>query len=158
VEDNKYYTPSIEEFHVGFECEVIDFQGVDDNPYYDWEYRIITDTDLSHDTFLEDYDGFYSLKEAIEEDKIRVKYLDKSDIKSLGFELIKEDDGSVLFKKDHTEYGYTDYTFLQYYIKDNGVDIYHSTSQFDYERTNIFNGTIKNKSELKQVFKMIGVK
>ena len=29
---NKYYTPNIEEFHIGFEYEVEDFNKGDDNP------------------------------------------------------------------------------------------------------------------------------
>lgn len=142
--NNKHYIPEISEFYVGFECEVIDLKGVSDNPYYDWEYRIITDIDLSHNTFLEDYDGFYSLPEALEEEKIRVKYLDQSDIKSLGF--VK---GSVW---------YTHEIGVRLAIsKSDEMHIKIEKLYTDSHWNLVFDGIIKNRSELKKVLKMIGI-
>lgn len=59
---NKYYTPSIEEFHVGFRCEI--FNG------FSWEPYIISTSECLSDLTGEGY---------------RVKYLDKEDIESLGW-------------------------------------------------------------------------
>ena len=66
METNKYYTPSIEEFHVGFELEIKTHE------LRPWEKHtwIPGDQAKSVSNYL---------------DQIRVKYLDSEDIESLGF-------------------------------------------------------------------------
>ena len=69
---SKYYTPKIEEFHVGFEYEwYLEFKN-------NWVKSKYEATDfLDHDgiCFFDDY-----------KTRVRVKYLDQEDIDSLGFE------------------------------------------------------------------------
>lgn len=66
---SKYYTPEIEEFHVGFEFEEF---------YNDvWNQRVYISG------YFMDYD--MSCRFGKEKDKIRVKYLDREDIESTIF-------------------------------------------------------------------------
>jgi len=119
----KYYTPTIEEFHVGFECEYNDpLKG-------SWEKVIYTE------------DMFFGGKRGLTLLEKRVKYLDREDIESLGFKLDKNaSDKDILnLEKDDTGITYKQDCFLIIY-KFNGSK----------ERI-IFDGLIKNKSELKKL-------
>lgn len=80
--EDKYYTPSIEEFHVGFEFEYTHKD--------DWFQNIILDPQEINDFFNDD---------SIE---IRVKYLDNEDIESLGFKYIMTSYDGYYEKKDIT--------------------------------------------------------
>jgi len=62
MQESKYYTPSLEEFHIGFECEMK--QG------NIWEQYSVENNDCFGDLGGDGY---------------RVKYLDKEDIEFLGF-------------------------------------------------------------------------
>lgn len=116
MENNKYYyTPTIEEFHIGF------------------EYELLTDHHDIWDSYqIEDkHDLFDALTETT-----RVKYLDQSDIESLGWK--KEENCFV--KNNYKLYLYGN-THIQ--IQSSG---------------NLnFNGTIKNKSELKKLMQQLGI-
>jgi hypothetical protein len=142
-EENKYYVPTIEEFHVGFE--------------YEKNMGKLLKTDkLGWERF--EYLGrkgvLSSFKIASEignvSDFYRVKHLDREDIESLGF---KYDD-----KRD--EY-YKGNIIIEF---NNKTNVTIGRYQEDYpmgEHTSwtddLFIGTIKNKSELKIILKMIGV-
>lgn len=162
METNKYYTPSIEEFHVGFEFE-------------EWENLAFTNeewtlkkmdyfTDLEYvcfpevDKHLENYILGTSL--------FRVKYLDKQDLIEFGFEYTEQypiilDISENLFVKKSTEF--EDFIIT---MKDNNVNIsvkkdvllmaIPSDKKY-WDLYCLFSGKIKNKSELQQVLKMIGV-
>jgi hypothetical protein len=67
--DNKYYTPKVEEFHVGFNYELLILDDIQ------WWKETIVRKDNRFDCF-DDY---------LNEKRIRIKYLDKEDIESLGF-------------------------------------------------------------------------
>jgi len=119
---NKYYTPSIEEFHIGFEYEWLDEAGI-------W-IKETSPTEITPIGFDEQTYG------------LRVKYLDKEDIESLGLTLKYSD--SSLYVKD---------LYNLYFEKDNKICILQTK-----DRPHIlFDGTIKNKSELKILLKWIGV-
>ncbi len=133
--ENKYYTPTIEEFHVGFEYEI----------YEDWDIPG-REKSWHKQVFGEDGDnpeqmGYvsdYSL------DIIRVKYLDKEDIQSLGWE------------------GYDDYythSGGRYKLVIETFDTYQSIlieslSGFKYYN---YLDSIKNKSELKKLMQQLGI-
>ena len=143
---NTYYTPELEEFYLGFECE-----------YYNreteiWEKLTIDTIKLQLNEF--NYYLFYD-KEGEERDnynflsespKFRVKYLDFQDIEELGFEHIKTQPGSEegMFKSKNSEH------FMAYDYESNYCRIYFSL--YDGDAT-IFAGTIRNKSELKTLLK-----
>lgn len=64
---NKYYTPGVEEFHVGFDYQ----ERVENNIWKNKMYETVDDFNLCYHN----------------NQHTRVKYLDKEDIESLGFKL-----------------------------------------------------------------------
>lgn len=163
--ENKYYTPDISEFHVGFEYERMNGT--------DWEKAELTNVDC-WGTMARGYENEFEEIDSLIR-SVRVKYLDKEDIESLGFKesasienyfyrelncnsekLILElaqyevgggyspnSIGDMRFESriKISNTGGTPANVLGKWITSNGV-IYH--------------GECKNKSELKQILKMIG--
>lgn len=85
MKSSKYYTPQIEEFHVGFEFE---FSGLDNN----WNKQPFTSQKVLREE--SEYFGLYTLswvkkifnnKDMPIENYMRVKYLDSVDIESFEF-------------------------------------------------------------------------
>ena len=120
-EGSRYYTPSIEEFHVGFEY---DSKG---NINAEWVSKIVEENTMT----------------ALGASYCRVKYLDREDIESLGFKFkeywIREEKGSIYHKGIH---GIT-------YFNGTGTISIWELLQADCEGETYFQGTIKNKSELR---------
>jgi hypothetical protein len=149
--ESKYYTPTIEEFHFGFEYERCD-----------GGYEYFKDTfpravDISK---LESYLPYF-----------RVKCLDAKDIESLGFikrgktwagyidykytELI---DGKVpyyLRATIHVPIMDDMYKIILHRILEEGTNIDKAVEQGESEL--MFRGRIKNKSELKTIMKQVGI-
>lgn len=125
---NKYYTPEIEEFHVGFKYES---KNVDTK---NWDKELVGDVeDLS-----ECHHGL-SIEGLLTAEYIRVKYLDKEDIESLGF----------IKWADRENYDLGEYQLH----KNNNLNI----SIYDGVANLIFIGDIKNKSELKKLLKQLNI-
>jgi len=77
---NKYYTPDITEFKVGFKYEYYsDYAKI-------WKSYILKLDDYKSTQMSESW----FIEEVLELKNIRVKHLDKEDIESLGWELITE--------------------------------------------------------------------
>jgi hypothetical protein len=140
IEDAKYYVPSIEEFHVGFEYEFRTLKA--------WEKKEVDWNDFP--SYAGDYIG-----EAISEaEGIRVKYLDSEDIKSLGFDQITDDCFNLTLK---TYRGRVNpelrillrETVLMYFAIDPDLG--------EEESFVLFTGTLKNKSELVSQLERCGV-
>ena len=132
---DKYYTPTKEEFHIGFKYEYVAHSMV----------------------YLEEaiWDGKgEGLDFLFKHNAIQVKYLDREDIESLGFELFDTT------KKDEIYFRSTDNLMTEQEVR------LWVSKAFGYieindikEKTGCegsFRGTIKNKSELKKVLKQIG--
>ena len=93
MSDLKYYTPSIEEFHVGFEYEYRNHDGTVKNNTVLNYWNKSTISDLNELSYVER--GLQT------PNNTRVKYLDKDDIKSLGFcEAKLKDSNNVVYLKD----------------------------------------------------------
>ena len=151
---DKYYTPSIEEFHVGFEYEVRD--GVQ---FDHWYSQISDGTEIG------------LIKNDLEKELIRVKYLDKEDIESEGLKRIPIDytwykiEGTMMFKKDiHILILYDREIINKYNFKIDGLiyitkDDMHRTPNEDgsFKQSILFSGNIKNKSELKILLKQLNI-
>lgn len=139
MENNKYYTPTIEEFHVGFEYQF-------NHKNKGWIDLKFGDTD--------DW-SILEIDMEIENNEIRVKYLDKEDIESLGwiYEKALEDEYHIFFKKGTMllEFSESFRTLRIYYIISYIDDIFEVK-----EEHTLFLGTIKNKSELKRLMKQLG--
>lgn len=151
---NKYYTPTIEEFHVGFECEWRRFEE-------DWHGGKINSSIELYDAAIEYEAGENQTYE------YRVKYLDKEDIESLGWEFVSlKYDGNKI-RKLKKEYLNKDITSLKsweieycYYYMDYNFDTNHLVIHNDQEYSASyvwFDGIIKNKSELKLLLKQLGI-
>jgi hypothetical protein len=138
--ENKYYTPSIEEFFVGFEYE--EENDLEDNV---WIKRTL---DFSYD-WLEIHKDFANDK--------RVKYLDSSDIEELGFTVIKTKENAFEAVKKFT-FTYDNYPSEGEYNIIVSGDKYCVIKLKDIGETTLFRGEIKNKNVLKQVFKMLDIK
>ena len=128
---NKYYTPKIEEFCVGFECEaLVSFK---DQNTEEWLPLIMAG--VGPEVIGYHQNNWY-----------RVKSLDKVDIESLGFTHL----GSLWFQNDAGD------RIRKW--KGSQVDIYTDwTVGTPSDHTLRFRGSIKNKSELKRVLTQIGV-
>lgn len=137
VMESKYYTPEIEEFHVGFEYEAFHSK--------EWFFEeggnqwVKSKVSLGTDILTLNY--------AINCDFVRVKYLDREDIESLGWKAgvqglaVDGYSGWEEFKKD-------DYRMV---LSDNQGLIIVCRNHTS------FSGTIKNKSELKKLLKQLGI-
>ena len=144
--NNKYYTPKIEEFHVGFECE--------------WQSRVrnetwnkqISDTDLVSIA----YDAIeHSDEDEPFEEQFRVKYLDKDDIEGCGFILTgKPNDSKYYFRDVDDMLGIT----VRVGFYKNGGNNLHLYEFIGDRIETLFSGEIKNKTELKTLLKKINGK
>ena len=83
---DKYYTPEIEEFHVGFEFEY-EYWDILRGVNYDWHEEVYYQMSQTKEPKKGGHTlwSIDSLSNAIKEESIRVKHLDKEDIESLGF-------------------------------------------------------------------------
>lgn len=145
MENNKYYTPSLEEFHVGFEYEYETWTKGK------WEKSEIEEYGEGGDT---GHGYSISLEDKIEDNKIRVKYLDKEDIENLGFTQITDDCFNLPIKEYRGRLNQevrvlVRETILIYLALDSNLG--------DKDNIVLFTGTIKNKSELKTLLKWLGI-
>ena len=86
-----HYVPKIEEFHVGFEYELLDYGG--NMKGKEWREDIIT--------LVEDIEN---AREWLRDGEIRVKYLDKEDIESFGFVWYETFDNTLFFSTQFKGY------------------------------------------------------
>lgn len=142
--ENKYYTPGIEEFYVGFEYEFRDTDG-------DWWVkRIPCAEDIVR---LENATALVENKENL---PFRVKYLDQKDIESFGF--VENSSGEFILKSNE------DITSNFFLIRKHNhfnnkftIEKYFYISNDGYNKFHKFEGIIKNKSELKRILQQIGI-
>ncbi len=90
-------------------------------------------------------------------DDIRIKYLDKSDIESLGWKYTGKSIDIWFEKEDSFDLGsWTAHKIILHYgLHDNRLHIYaDDPGSGNYE---LFRGIIKNKSELIKLMKQIGI-
>jgi hypothetical protein len=129
METQKYYTPTIEDLHIGMEAE-FNFNG-------EWKEFIFQG--IGQDVVAYHKQGLY-----------RVKFLDEDDILELGWK--KEMLDKYVIDEKYTMHPYYDYKFND---RENLVRIFKSKPQRPYDE--IFRGDIKNKSELKKIMQMLGI-
>lgn len=158
MNDKKYYTPTIEEFHVGFEFEIKCFY--DGSEFEPFIQDNLEPPMISHGS------GFCPFEHALSEGHIRVKLLDREDIESLGLKFIgcelEEDRRTCKFpiiyevrKRDTDnifDLGKAEITLVN--ISEN---IYNLTNYKLNPARKISGAFIKNKSELKRLMKQLGI-
>lgn len=139
-EENKYYTPSIDEFYVGFEFEYKMDDGLGN---YNWLDFTFNNSANIKQGFIFSIDNIF---EDIKEEYIRVKYLNKEDIESLGWKV---------WPNREYIFDLESYQLHQDRIPENnkikGIEIYNNNDKI------IFEGYLKNKSELKKLMQQLNI-
>ena len=149
MEENKYYTPEIEEFCVGFEYETTYLKSV-------WTKEVLYKMDS--DWFFASY-----INDAVETE-FRVKYLDREDIESLGFTFFGENNKNLVNSSVNMYHNEELNLMLGHYYNLGQIviatrdpsknEIFSKTGQ-DPNRTGFLK--IKNKNELQKLLKQLEI-
>lgn len=131
--ENKYYTPDIEEFHIGFEYELLV------NSLYEPLKGGIGDT-------------FFSISKELKSKKIRVKYLNREDIESLGWKKRMGTTAEIYYL--HWSETVGDHKGIWLERKGNLWTIVNAMTKLHFMQ---YWGEIKNKSELKKLMKQLKI-
>jgi hypothetical protein len=130
--DSKYYTPEIEDFSVDLECQV--------------KYNEVwKDRKIRHGEDLCEIVSRYTTNK----ESVRVKYLDEQDILDCSFEKLSGDSNKITFKSINSSAGI-------YFYPDDRRKVLVYIDIYDYEGC-IFDGYIKNKTELIKLLKQLGI-
>lgn len=152
--EDKYYAPEISEFYEGFEVEVNHRirNGSGERSWCKEKFRMSEENIRFTKYLLEN-----------EPENIRVKHLDKEDIKELGFTFIKQGDfyskDTLIFERKVEEGINTGVIYTLTFRPETPtiVNIVYSTySSYDNEKGN-FRLTINNKSEARKAFRQLGI-
>lgn len=139
--DNKYYTPTLEEFHVGFRYEFT--INLHHPAEYVWEDMELGDNELTNIQFH------------IERGEIRVKYLDQDDLEELGWEL------DQCTGKDGCQYyitrGFDTIASLVVGSRELSYIGEHCILIDAFKRGS-FEGSCKNYNEMKKLMQMLNIK
>lgn len=156
--ENKYYTPTIEEFCVGFEYEYKEKKVWKKD---ELDISGMTSGDCGADHYVENDIDF--ILDKLKSNDIRVKYLDREDIESFGFkfneEKTKQESGYITYTKTVKKWNFTRVTHLHHR---QGDSVYKSMVAIHEDGDNSFGIIykfidvyypkieIKNKTELKK--------
>lgn len=154
-EEKRYYTPTIEEFHAGFEYEA---KSLKDNTWHPLVWGIERD----HNNRIKDV--LAQMEFFINTGQIRVKYLDKEDIEALGWKYVKTGDefsNVALYFKIRTNEGFTSPDVYDMRFDPHNPGSLTITSWTDgswgrNERSMSFYA--KNKSDLKKLMDFVGIR
>jgi hypothetical protein len=142
----KYYTPDIGEFHVGFEFEYEDIIASGASDYF--KGTILDSKEVG--------DVFYNLIEHGMD--VRVKYLDREDIESMGFKFVGRAACDWYEMEGRWEDGFCSYGYWTkirlmhcHGEEESGIRIMVFEHSFEEKETTLFQGQIKNKTELKKL-------
>jgi hypothetical protein len=151
-EESKYYTPEKEECYIGFKYELNGAEMKTPNNSHGWE-SVVFGQNLND--FLMPTNPNYDLMKR----NIRVKYLDKKDIESCGWHALTVIDGA----NDGDELNYIDGYEIKDFVLHKKENLYFIYERKEYHESNkatgnwqqntLFQGTIKNISELKKIMK-----
>jgi len=142
---NKYYTPEIEDLYVGYECEhTSNMSSFIVEDYDDVVKDKLTSTDLRW--YIQWAEEENSLKKFI-----RTKYLDQSDIESLGWVC-----------QEYTQDGYNQ-SYTKLVSSESGYDLIYCAGwggkwQIDDRGNGVFWGEIKSINELKKIMQYLNIK
>lgn len=130
--ENKFYTPELSEFHIGFEFQKLEIVSKGSFLEEDW-----VQNKCEADDFIQISRDFTE-KTIYTKDDYRVKHLDREDIESLGWKYKKDDLGFFDFCKGNNR--------LQFFPeKEKNISIFLNSY------------TIKNKSELRKIMQMLNI-
>lgn len=150
---DKYYTPTIKEFYVGFECEMQsseliakEFGREVNAKLFDLKRKINKELCFAEHVITAHDIQFYSLNPNHLKNDIRIKHLDKEDIEALGWNFNREVDKWIF------SYNQGLYDLKIWFHKDRiHIEVYN------YLDATLFSGRIKNKSELKKLMEQLAI-
>ena len=135
---DKYYTPEIEEFHVGFEYEC---KKLDEDV---WKVSDFT---------LNSIFGAYLINEG----RVRVKHLDREDIEGEGYERTMNNIFTESWYIKKVKKGYWVHLHPSFFGNRTVLRIQTSVNK-DSKRTLVVHSlAVKNKSEFRKLFKQLGI-
>lgn len=152
----KYYTPTLEEFHIGFEYEYMNGDK--------WEKSEITIQDYKTTGWDYEKQNSWFEEELLGGIRtVRVKYLDQEDIESLGFIrdceragykffLELENKDQLLLENLSLTTNMSDMFQIKLWHKEKGL-----YGEDTYYGDILFIGRIKNKSELKKLIQQLNI-
>ncbi len=159
--ENKYYTPSLKEFHFGFEFEF--FNSIHHLCYPDVEQNVWYSTTMPITGIIS---NLADLQKLISDKQLRVKHLDRDDCESLGWQITeepKDSEGEFKAKKFNPIDLYNHFE-LHFDLFDNIAKIEcHYQPELvgkvtgNTESYTVFEGTVNNKSEFRKLMQMIGI-
>lgn len=142
--ENKYYTPDLEDIHIGYECEIFE---KDLYAKKEWE-KIVADADTLASGCSECY--YQDIKQI----KLRTKYLDKQDIESLGWKL-----NGKLFEITLSN-DYETFLYKLKHIKNENVikiTLTYTSSKENFKNSVCYVGTCSSINELRTIMKLIQI-
>jgi hypothetical protein len=175
--ESKYYTPEKEEFHIGFEyldkIRIVDIstlpvgmsisEYITNNPGYETDNEYVWRTIILDDIYNVPF--FYTTyadgsTESVVPEFIKVKYLDKEDIESLGFTDYQHSvcDWYKLegrFEDSFATHGY--WTKIRLIHCFDKIKIMAYEYSWEEIETILYQGSCKNKSELKKLMQMLKI-
>lgn len=145
---SKYYTPTPDEFHIGFEYEI--FEDFDTLPERKWHKLIMGYSGTGFGSM-----GYHG---NCEEGRVRVKYLDAEGMEEFCEELSKKTE----FKYKQGYDCMVDDAYVSGFILNNHYLLLGSNHTLIIKKLNldgetVFFGTIKNKSELLRLIKQLEI-
>jgi len=171
---NKFYTPEIEELHIGFEVQkqMQELISKELNNKLELKLRFNSDYEMNHDATFANYTitandiRNYDLNPHVLKTEIRVKYLDREDLESIGW---------IKTEKEFNPTFNDNVFFIEKQIE-NGLNKTYRLRLFDDFVINIFLFEkisrksqwlesicllnliqVKNKSELQKIMKMLNI-
>ena len=153
MEKEKFYTPEIEELHVGLECQIHEYSDMNEESFQD----CILDNTILKNILELSIVNKHHLDNWLEK-TIRIKYLDKQDIMDIGF-ISNEKDGDIYSIKKEIKYqgfGYVNFKINFNPKREKNISIYFITDN-STDNKFIFFGTVKNKTELIILLKQLGI-
>ena len=162
--DHNYYIPNIEDLELGLEVEVK--IGFEIKKGFGGRIAMIPFADGEFQNIIITIENFKEIVNLLKADCLRVKYINKEDIESLGFELIEDNTEKEEMELYQRKIYRGRFNNMYYKIQitpirrcivsisSNNKDL--DPKLHDHPDRLRFEGIIKNKSELKRILKQIG--
>lgn len=150
-QENKYYTPSIEDIHIGYECEL----------FYDNKWNSLK--------IIRQYDLEYDWESMIYNKTIRTPYLTREQIEQQGWEetAITRDGGTILFSKKIDKQTWYELKYGQSNKMHPTTNIIITLKEFDpgwygsgdtLDSKVIFNGNCQSINDLRTIQSLLNIK
>lgn len=141
--ENKYFTPDIEDFHVGYECEILKEK---------WEHFVFN---------VEEIIPVFARvnSKTIVSDKIRVLYLTKEQIEAEGWEYVKNTNTVChIFNKNNYMLGWFPLiNKIAVLVRDPSKAFDEKGILIEYNNTERYTGSCKDINTFRKIIKLLGI-